>query len=56
MRLVVNQKERIIESDSATLIDLVEGQVAARKSVAIAVNGEIVQRADWPIPQTERRR
>ena len=47
MNLIVNQKTREVEGESATVADLVEGKVGAEKSVVIAVNGDIVQRADW---------
>jgi len=47
MNLIVNQKTREVEGESATVADLVEGKVGAETSVVIAVNGDIVQRADW---------
>lgn len=47
MNLIVNQKTRELEGESATVADLVEGKVGAETSVVIAVNGDIVQRADW---------
>ena len=47
MKLVVNRKEQVIEEQLPTIADLVKGQVADAKSVAIALNGEIVPRAEW---------
>ena len=47
MNLIVNRKTREVEGESATVADLIEGKVGAEKSVVIAVNGDIVQRADW---------
>lgn len=47
VKLFVNRTERVIEHDAPTLVDLVQGQAAAGKSVVIAVNGEIVPRSEW---------
>lgn len=49
MNLTLNRKPYVAEADVETIADLVRGQVAAEKSVVVAVNGDIIQRADWPI-------
>jgi thiazole synthase len=47
LKLIVNQKERIVKGEKTTLLDLVRDRVEAEKSAVIAVNGEIVPRARW---------
>lgn len=49
MNLTLNRKPYVTEAEVETVADLVRGQVAAEKSVVVAVNGDIIQRADWPI-------
>ncbi len=44
--IAVNQQARTLEA-ATTLADLVSNQVQAERSLAIAVNGEIVRREDW---------
>ncbi len=47
MKLIVNRKERIVESESATVRDLVGDRLDTERSLVIAVNGDIVPRSQW---------
>ena len=47
MKLIVNQREHIVDCDELTIAELAKGQVASEKSVVIAVNGDIVHRSEW---------
>lgn len=46
MRVVVNGDEREVH-DAAPLSGVVDAAVPDRRGVAVAVNGEVVRRADW---------
>lgn len=48
MKLIVNRKERVIASDAPTVLDLVQEHAHAERSMVIAVNGEVVPKAEWP--------
>lgn len=47
MNLTVNRKPHSAAPDVRTIADLVQGQVAAEKSVVVAVNGAIIPRSNW---------
>jgi sulfur carrier protein len=47
MRLTVNGTPRGVAGD-ATVADLVTELTPHRRGVAVAVNGEVVPRTDWP--------
>ncbi len=47
MKLIVNRKERVIEVDTPTVQTLVRDQVESERSLAIAVNGDIVPKREW---------
>jgi sulfur carrier protein len=46
MRVIVNGVSRDI--DVVSVEELVEQVTAARRGVAVAVNGEVVPRSSWP--------
>ncbi len=47
MKLIVNRKERVIEVDPPTVQALVRDQVESERSLAIAVNGDIIPKQEW---------
>ncbi len=47
MKLIVNRQERVIENDAPTVQALVSDQMESERSLAIAVNGDIVPKQDW---------
>jgi sulfur carrier protein len=47
MTVVVNGRERQIP-DQATLSDVVVQLTAAQQGIAVAVNGSVVPRGQWP--------
>lgn len=46
MRIQVNGEDRNVEGP-ITVGALVDGEVQARRGVAVAVDGEVVRRTDW---------
>jgi thiazole synthase len=48
MRLIVNQQPFDLESESADVRSLLASRGIAENQVAVAVNGEIVPRSQWP--------
>ncbi len=47
MKLIVNRKERVLDSETSTVQDLVREQLEKDPSMVVAVNGDIVPRASW---------
>jgi len=47
VKLIVNRKERQVEDEAPTVLDLLGEQVPAKRSLAVAVNGEIVPKQEW---------
>lgn len=47
MQVIVNGEPREVP-DGATVASIVEEVTRAPSGVAVALNGEIVRRADWP--------
>lgn len=47
MKLIVNRKEHVVESDAPTIQDLVPELMELERSMVVAVNGDIVPRSDW---------
>ncbi|MGW0436183.1 sulfur carrier protein ThiS [Micromonospora sp. NPDC003197] len=48
MELIVNGEGRTVSAD-ATVAELVAELTAPPRGVAVAVNGEVVPRAGWPV-------
>lgn len=46
MKILVNGESREVPDDT-TLGGVVDGRVDSRRGVAVAVNGEVVRRAEW---------
>ena len=47
MQVIVNGEPREVP-DGATVASIVESVTRAPSGVAVALNGEVVRRADWP--------
>ena len=47
MKLIVNRKERVVEIETFTVQMLVGDQMESERSLAIAVNGDIVPKREW---------
>ncbi|MBA3274636.1 MAG: sulfur carrier protein ThiS [Chloroflexia bacterium] len=47
MKLIVNRKERVVEIETPTVQMLVSDKAESERSLAIAVNGDIVPKQEW---------
>jgi sulfur carrier protein len=52
MRIKVNGESRLV-ADGATVADVLTALGMPSTGVAVAVDGEVVRRADWPVSELD---